>query len=103
MRESFFNDVAGLRAATLLRKRLWDRCFPKKFLRAPFLTEHLHPVAASVSIVKKFARLIWCVFKKLSDITFERSQKRVFWTDNKQGFTKKKDFVTRNKICTRNY
>ena len=69
----FFNNVAGLRAATLLRKRLWHRCFAKKFLRVPFLTEHLHPAAASASIVKKFAGLIWCVFKKLSDITLERS------------------------------
>ena len=30
--------------ATLLKKRLWHRCFPvnfMKFLRTPFLTEHL--------------------------------------------------------------
>ena len=36
----FFNKVAGLRAATLLKKRLWHRCFPMnfaKFLRTPFL------------------------------------------------------------------
>ena len=35
----FFNKVAGLRAATLLKKRLWHRCFPvnfAKFLRTPF-------------------------------------------------------------------
>ena len=40
----FFNKVAGLRTATLLKKRLWHRCFPvnfAKFLRTPFLTEHL--------------------------------------------------------------
>ena len=39
-----FNKVAGLRSATLLKKRLWHRCFPvnfSKFLRTPFLTEHL--------------------------------------------------------------
>ena len=33
-----------LRLATLLKKRLWQRCFPvnfAKFLRTPFLTEHL--------------------------------------------------------------
>ena len=31
------------RPATLLKKRLWHRCFPvnfAKFLRAPFLTDH---------------------------------------------------------------
>ena len=43
--QSFFlNKVAGLRPATLLKKRLWYRCFPvyfAKFLRAPFLIEHL--------------------------------------------------------------
>ena len=40
----FFNKVAGLRPATLLKKRLWHRCFSvnfAKFLRTPFLTEHL--------------------------------------------------------------
>ena len=41
----FFNKVAGLRSATLFKKRLRHRCFPvnaAKFLRTPFL------VAASV-------------------------------------------------------
>ena len=36
----FFNKVAVLRPATLLKKRLWHRCFPVnfvKFLRSPFL------------------------------------------------------------------
>ena len=36
----FFNKVAGLRPATLLKKRLWHRCFPvnfANFLRTPFL------------------------------------------------------------------
>ena len=40
----FFNKVADLRPATLLKKRLLERCFPvkfAKFLRTPFLTEHL--------------------------------------------------------------
>ena len=40
----FFNKVAGLRPATLLKKRLWHRCFAAnfvKFLRTPFFTEHL--------------------------------------------------------------
>ena len=35
---------AGLRPATLLKKRLWHRCFPMdfaKFLRTPFFKEHL--------------------------------------------------------------
>ena len=36
----FFNKVAGIKPATLLKKRLWHRCFPvnlAKFLRISFL------------------------------------------------------------------
>ena len=36
----FFDKLAGLRPATLLKKKLWHRCFPvnfAKFLRTPFL------------------------------------------------------------------
>ena len=39
-RVSLFNKVAALRPATLLKKRLWHRCFPVNFtifLRTPFL------------------------------------------------------------------
>ena len=44
----FFNKVATLRPATLLKKRLWHRCFPVnfvKFLRTPFL--HRTPLVAA--------------------------------------------------------
>ena len=40
----FFNKVAGLRPATLFKKRLWHRCFPVNFakvLGAQFFTEKL--------------------------------------------------------------
>ena len=40
----FFNKVAHLKAATFLKKRLWNKCFPVnfvKFLRTPFLTKQL--------------------------------------------------------------
>ena len=40
----FLNKVTGLKPATFFKKRLWHRCFPVnfvKFLRTPFLTEHL--------------------------------------------------------------
>ena len=36
----FFNKNAGVRPTTLLKRRLWHRCFPVnfvKFLRTPFL------------------------------------------------------------------
>ena len=39
----FFNKVADLRPATLLKTRLWHKCFPgnfDKFLRTPFYIEH---------------------------------------------------------------
>ena len=39
----FFNKVASLRPATLLKKRLWHRCFLVnfvKFLRTTFFIEH---------------------------------------------------------------
>ena len=40
----FLNKVADLRPATILRKRLWHRCFPMnfaKFVRTPFIIERL--------------------------------------------------------------
>ena len=43
-RAFFFDNVMGLRAATLVKERLWHKSFPVnfvKFLKAPFLTEHL--------------------------------------------------------------
>ena len=47
-----FNKVAGLRPATLLKQRLWRRCFPvnfAKFLRK-FFVHRTPPVAASEHI-----------------------------------------------------
>ena len=43
----FFDKVAGLRPANLLRKRLWHRCFPMnfvKFLRTSFVIEHIRVI-----------------------------------------------------------
>ena len=48
--------VAGLRPVTLLKMRLWHRCFPvnfMKFLRTPFFTEHSEAFPQ------------WCPYKKL--------------------------------------
>ena len=44
-----FNKVAAVRPASLLKKRLWHRCFLvsfPKFLRAPFSIEHLWATAS---------------------------------------------------------
>ena len=49
MPDLFFNEIAGLRHATLLKMRLWHRCFPVnfvKFLRTTFFTEHLRATAS---------------------------------------------------------
>ena len=58
----FFNKVADLRPATLLKKRLWHRCFPvnfAQFLGTPFFTEHLWWLLLSLAC-RTF--LLLCVF-----------------------------------------
>ena len=61
----FFNEVA----ATLLKKRLWHRCFPvnfAKFLRAPFLKEHLWWLLLFIICHRSnfsYALLNWELFK----------------------------------------
>ena len=50
----FFNKVADLRPGTLLKKRLWHRCFLvtfAKFLRAPIFTEHLQWLLLMLAIL----------------------------------------------------
>ena len=50
----FFNKVAGLKPATLLKKRHWHRCFPQnfaKFLRTPFFREHLWGQLLSINCI----------------------------------------------------
>ena len=50
----FYNKVAGPEPATLLKKRLWHRCFPMnvaKFLRAPF---HRTPMKDCFSTIQHF-------------------------------------------------
>ena len=49
----FFNKVAGLRPATLLKRRLWYRCFPVnfvKFLRTRFLQNTSGPLLLFIFI-----------------------------------------------------
>ena len=46
----------GLKPATLLKKRLWRRCFPvnfAKFLNSLFLTEHLRLAAFEPQFLNK--------------------------------------------------
>ena len=51
----FFNKVAGLRPATLLKKRLWDSGFPvnfAKFLRTPSLQNTFGRLLLDISLTK---------------------------------------------------
>ena len=50
-------NFAKFRPATLLKKRLWHRCLPgnvAKFLRIPFLTEHLWWLLLNFDAVTRF-------------------------------------------------
>ena len=68
----FFNKVAGLKPATLLKERLWHRCFPVnfgKFLRKSFFTEHLWWLLLQLGEV---------VFQKLSFDSYEKLSLKQF-------------------------
>ena len=68
----FFNKVASLTPATLLKERLWHRCFPvsfAKFLRTPFLQNTsrrllrsryiLHKLGNSTLFSKNVIFMLW--------------------------------------------
>ena len=66
----FFNKVAGLSPATLLKKKLWHRCFPVnfvKFLRTSFFTLHFQ-TTASVQVSIFHVRTFWVFYQKYSNI-----------------------------------
>ena len=50
----FFNKVAGLRPATLLKKRLWHRCFPMNFAKFPRTPFHRTPLNDCFSTMQHF-------------------------------------------------
>ena len=62
----FFNKVAGLRPANLLKKRLWHRHFPvnfSKFLRTPFFTGQLWATALFLDVHLELPLLTVCSLK----------------------------------------
>ena len=77
--KSLFNKVAGLRPVTSLKKEPWHRCFPvnfAKFLRAPFIIEHLWWLLLE-SIFRNlffFVVIIWNIFS----LSHESRAERVF-------------------------
>ena len=69
-RVSFFNKVASLRPATLLKKRLWHRRFPvnfAKFLKIPFFIEHLW------WLLLKKRRFMYCIPAHLVHLAVRKS------------------------------
>ena len=78
----FFDKVASLRSATLLKKGLWHRCFPvnfAKFLRTPFLENTsgwllLYPEEYLDSLISSQET---CTCSKLPIETLEKSVKCV--------------------------
>ena len=66
--EPFFNNVAGLWPAILLKKRLWRRCFLvnfAKFLKTPFLQNGSGGWFCLINIVIMNHTMIWNKFKNL--------------------------------------
>ena len=52
---SIKSQVLGLRPATILKKRLWCRCFPvsfAKFRRTPFFIEHFRWLLLTIEFLK---------------------------------------------------
>ena len=61
----FFNKVAGLIPATLLEKKLWQRCFPgnfAKFLKTPFLQKTSGRLLLNSGILGKRLKVCWINF-----------------------------------------
>ena len=62
----FFNKVAGLGPATLLKKRLWHRYFSvnyAKFSRTPSLQKHLLVTASLKKVISKYIQGIPSIFQ----------------------------------------
>ena len=60
----FFNKVAGLRPANLLKKRLWHRSFPVNIaIQEHLFTEHLWTTASAVTRACTFFILIYYPYK----------------------------------------
>ena len=66
----FFNKVAGLRLAILLKKRLWHRCLPLNFCKVSKNTfiEHLRKTAS-----KCCRRFLFKEFSKVTPRALERN------------------------------
>ena len=86
----FFNKVAALRPATLLKAKLWHRCFPvnfTKFLRTHFFIEHVRWLLLDMAWGNKIPVFIFEVngteinfeFKLSKSTKISRGSILVFW------------------------
>ena len=77
--ESFFiKKIAGLRAAALLKKKLWHRCFPVNFAKClrNVISKHLWTTASD------FICSVFFIFSILKNFRHEKShfvRKKVDW------------------------
>ena len=74
----FFNEVAGLSPATLLKKRLWHRCIAVnfvEFLRTPFL--HRSPLVAASEIKQKTDWEI--TLTTINEVKQKKKQSEINW------------------------
>ena len=82
----FFNKVAGVRPATLLKKRLSRRCFPVnfvKFLRTPFSQNTSWPLLLDIYLIDRYSYLEdTCQFLTLNNFFIFRSKKK----EEREGF-----------------
>ena len=83
----FFDKVAGLRPSTLLKKRLWHRCFPvnvEKFLKTPFLQNTsgrlLLYLYGDLQTILRFHKNKYTVSSQL-----QYPRWRTFWCENVEG------------------
>ena len=86
--ESFLKKVSALRPATLLKKRLWNRCFPGNFVR--FLrTTFFQNTAGRLLLIKL---KVFCFVSFFVSIVFN-------WWETRRFFACKGNVFVYNKIC----
>ena len=76
----FFNKVAGLRPATLLKKRSRHECFPvnfANFLKTLFLKEPLRWLL--LNLLKKHWPGSWIHHELLEGVTYRCPEKKLLW------------------------
>ena len=81
----FINKIAGLRPATLLKKRLWRSVFPVnfvKFLRTPLLIEHLWYLLPYHVFTSKHTSQTYVQQQSVNVINSSRAL-RLFFNENK--------------------